>query len=683
MKRLFYSAVLLLVVWVAVWYFITPPAGYLRPIQAVPRNAIYVLETDQPMATWQAIVDNPTWRFLRGQPYFAQLTATAHQLNERIAQNPNLAKLVGSRTVLVSAHPYPRTGYEFLFTVDLGEASRFRFVEDLWTKISLPNYVISSSNYNGFIINGFSDKKTGETVHVAFVGNLLLASYQSLLVKAAIDQREQPTLADDPHWQQLTSEVGGGGLFKCYLQYAQLPALAQTYSPGPNEWVNMLQRDLSFSGLSFEPEDGGQLLVLQGYTHLQDSLDSYFKATLRAGRGRLGAQRVIPQGAAYYLSFAFADFPTFFNHAEQIYLKDPVAGAEYRNGVQSLERLLKINLKDHFVSWVGDEVALVQTQPQGQGRTDEMAAVLKVADLDKARENLAFIEEQVRKRTPGKFTGVDYQGYQIRYLAIKDFFRLLLGKLFAKLDKPYYTLIDNYVIFSNHPETLKRIIRDYQAGQTLAQDADFDAFLDNFNTSSSVFAYVQTPMLYNLLPGLVARETWSSVRQNRPYVVSFSQIGFQLGGNDDRFDTKMAVRFDSTRAAPPSVLVADAGQATEADLEPHQPKIQLKVEGGELPIVVDQQTPGEDPIDIEITDVKAKKQQGHYPDGSLKYDLETRDGFKHGLYHEYYPPGTIKMSGRYRNDQRDGVWRYYHANGKLRKTVRYRDGEAVSETEEE
>ena len=42
-----------------------------------------------------------------------------------------------------------------------------------------------------------------------------------------------------------------------------------------------------------------------------------------------------------------------------------------------------------------------------------------------------------------------------------------MGDFFGKIEKPYYTIIDDYVIFSNHPQTIKNIIDDYSNEATL------------------------------------------------------------------------------------------------------------------------------------------------------------------------------------------------------------------------
>lgn len=656
MRRFFTFLLLLVACLAALFYFAPFRSGQYRPLQAVPANAIYLVETDEPLQAWRAISGSGAWQYLRRQPYFAQLARNAEHLSQLLADNPQLFDLIGSQTVLASAHMVRLNDYDFLFVVDLGKMGQLSFLETILARLPLGNYTVSQAEYKSYRINQLFDKKTNETLHWAVVDNLLLCSYHRSLIDAAIDQKDQPHLANDPVFAQVSTRTSNSGLFKLYVQYPKVADFSRAYMPQPNDFVQMLARDLAFSGLSFEAEDDG-LLLLQGHTNLNDSLASYFKAALQAGRGNLSVQDVLPQRTAYYMSLAFNNFPTFYNNAEAIYQQDVAAWNDYQKNLKQIEKLLKINVKENFVSWIGEEVALVQSQPLGLARSDELAVVFKVADLDRAKQNLDFITEQVRRRTPAKFIEIDYKGYSIHYLTLNNFFKFLLGNVFARLEKPYFTIIDEFVVFSNHPQTLKGIIDDYEAGQTLGKSAAFRDFFDQFNPSSNIFMYAQTPVMHGALRGMVSPATWAEMQQNRAYITCFPQVGFQWNGNGDLLDTKIACQFDSTAASPPPPVVVQPAPTPDT--------LATSPEGDDAP------------LDIAIDDLTTEKQEQFYPNGTKKLEVSVRDGFRHGRYLEYHPNGRIKVRGNYRNDKQDGLWRYFDQNGNQTHKRKFRNGEEV------
>jgi hypothetical protein len=99
-------------------------------------------------------------------------------------------------------------------------------------------------------------------------------------------------------------------------------------------------------------------------------------------------------------------------------------------------------------------------------------------------------------------------------------------------------MIGDYVILSNHPQTVKSIIDDFKAGRTLKNYEEFNTFLGNFDNSSNVFIYANMPVLHTAMEGFVAPETWTSVSANKDYIICFPHIGFQLKEKDELFEAK-------------------------------------------------------------------------------------------------------------------------------------------------
>src|SRR6185295_2202113 len=138
------------------------------------------------------------------------------------------------------------------------------------------------------------------------------------------------------------------------------------------------------------------------------------------------------------------------------------------------------------------------------------------------------IEKMVRRKTPVKFKTVEYKGYSIRYLGVKNLFKVVLGKFFARYDKPYYTVISNFVVFSTHPQVLESMIDDYLEKRTLARAEDFRSFRNEFESESAAFIYFNTPVLFNTMKTLADGSTRASMERNKDFIVCFRQAGFQL-----------------------------------------------------------------------------------------------------------------------------------------------------------
>lgn len=642
-------------------YFLAPSDNF-RSIYLVPKDAVYIIQTNEPIKSWKKVSSSKIWQHMQQQPYFAELTSSANSLDSTIRNNEQLFDILGSRSITVSAHVYAPRKYDFLFIVDLEKASKLNFVQDYFTNLGGEGYLITSRAHRGNRIYELFDKEDKSTLYLTFIRNLLVCSYVNQLVEASINQQDEPVIGRDMHFIEMKQQVDEDGLFNIYLQYSGLDDLMRCYLAEEDEYINALSKSLYYTGLNVALDDD-DWFSMKGVTNINDSVSSYLKAMLLSGKGELNAQKVIPQRTAFYMSLAVDNFPAFYDNFKALLKEDnAVEYAEYEKNVQQIEKFLKISLQDNFIKWIGNEVAFVQSQPKGLGKENEFAVVIKSTDKEEAITNLNFIARQIRKKTPVKFKEIDYKGYPINFLSVKGMFKVILGNFFKKLDKPYYTIIDDYVVFSNHPQTIKNFIDDYVTERTLDKSEGFNNFLNEFNTASNIFIYVHPPILHDNLKGFVSAETWANVKKNKDYIVCYPHIGFQMNEKNSMFETQ----FINTFKAP--VFTEEVTPVAEQQSEASLPGDTLHEEE-----TVKEEEEESDEIYLEDLDVKKHKET--YADGSLKLEVDIRNGVKHGNYTEYYPDGKTKIKGKYRNDQKHGTFKYYDEEGKLKEKREYEEGE--------
>jgi hypothetical protein len=577
------------------------------------------------------------------QPYFNELTNSANSLDSLVRSNEQLFDMLGSRKVMVSSHIYAPRKYDHLFIVDLQKASRLDFLQQYLNKMGGDSYKITEREHNGITITEMFDKKSRETLYLSFIKNLLICSYTNSLVEASIDQMGQPQIGRDNNYIEIKKATNDDGLFNVYLHYSLLNDYMMCFLAEQNENVKSLSKALHYTALNVSIDDQ-EKIIMDGFTNINDSVSSYLKAMLLSGKGSLTAQEVIPDRTAYYMSLSVNEFSLFYDNLMSIMRETDPEFSNNEKDIKRIENFLKISLKDNFVNWIGEEVAFVQTQPKGLGKSNEFAVVLKAKDIELARENLDYIVKQVRKRSPVKFNEFDYKGYPINYMEVKGFFKLALGKFFKGLEKPYYTIIDEYVIFSNHPQTVKSIIDDFKAGRTLGKKEEFNTFMENFESSSNVFIYGHLPVLYPALKGFLSAETWASAERNKDYIICFPHIGFQMLEKDKMFRVKFISSYQDMEEVRQKLAETNMASVTDT------------MAAGR---------PEEDNDEMYLEDLDAKKFTDNYPDGTLHMEVYIKNGLRTGTYKEYYPGGKLKIKGHYENDMKERIFKYYDEEGKL------------------
>ncbi|HZY82128.1 MAG TPA: DUF3352 domain-containing protein [Cyclobacteriaceae bacterium] len=626
------------------WKFYSAKGIAGEALSLIPDDAVYAIITDDPIGAWKKISSTQTWSHLESNAYFASLTSSANSLDSLISDNSMLFDLIGSRSLIVSAHMVGTKDYDFLFLVDLQGASGIKFLNEYITTFTTGGYTVKKEKYFDNDIVILHDPSDNTNLYISIPGTFLVMSYtKKVLINALDAQLGGATLSKD---KLVSVGDGSNSIGKLYLNYYRLPDLVESYSDGENEYVNNLSSSLLTTNLDLEVTD--DLLTAKGYTYVNDSTQSYIRSLELSGKAPTEFFEIAPQRTGFALGLGFESFSKFFSEFNENVKKDVKEYQEYKDNIATVQNFLKIDLQKQVVDWIGEEVALLQMQSFGEGSDMEVAVVLKANNIEKAKKDLQYIEDQVRKRTPVKFKSIDHRGYAISYLGMKGVFKVLLGKFFARYDKPYYTIINDFVIFSNHPQTLESMVDDFLDRKTLNRSDDFKEFRRRFEDESAVFAYVSTPVLFNTMTKLADAETRKSMDDNEEYITCFRHVGFQLVPDKGRFVTHMIEKF-----VPPVPMVADVEIDTDAD--------PMK-----LPYIY-------------VDNLNAKSFTDYYEDSTVHFKVEIKNGFKDGSFTEYYQGGREKMTGKFRRDKRDGHWRLYNEGGDLVMRRTYENGEVKRE----
>lgn len=630
------------------------PDNFLRQIYLIPQDAMYIVETDDPFNNWKKFSRSKPWEYLKGQEKMKEISDNVHLLDSVLHENKTLLGLLGRRNLMISAHMTRRSDFDFLFVVDMQKAAKLESLKQQMENLfKTVDYRVTSRKYKEYKIMELFDPKERTTLYMAFIDNHMVCSFTGLLVEKAIREKENPAIGRDLYFLDIEQKMSGGSLCKIYINYRYFDQYMTLLSGTPDEDMTSLCRSMQFTGVKFNASDKD--LSLTGYTNPNDSTDSYLLALLQSGRNKVTAQKVLSNRTAFFLSMGFDDSGKFMDNVENVLKNTPESYAEFKKNWDRIESFLGIDIRENFLSWMEGEIVFAQNTPGSLGRQNEFVAVIKMNDKKQAIKNLDFIEERIRKRTPIKFKTIDYEEYSIHYLEMRGFFRLLFGKMFQKLNKPYYTIIDDYVVFSNSTATLLSMIEDYRNKQTLDRDGEFKDFFSRFNNKASVFAYTNTRKFFPLWKEFVSPATWRDLQDNSNFVLCFPQTGFQLTGEGNVFDTRLITTFEQP-AAEDEDTVLSSEEAIEAELDFSSREDTL----GNLERFY-------------VEKMSKNVYTEFYDDGAVKSKTEMKNGIRHGKHKAYHPNGKLKANGKFKNNQRVGTWRYYDENEKLIKKEKPED----------
>ncbi len=655
-KRIVIGAVLALLAYMAysVAHLYISPDRNVQQIYLIPGDAAFIIESSDPINDWAKFSGSETWKCLKQAKSFAEVNQNIDALDSIFQSNKILLSLVGKRDMLISLHKTRAMKWDFLMVVDLQKASKMETLkEQIENVFSVGGFRVTGRDYNGVNILEIRDPETRDIFYLSFINNHCAISYTSKLVEAAIDGRKEPKIGLENSFIDAEKLVAGKGLIRMYINYANLSDFMTIYLGGRNEYVDMLGNSMDFAGLFFNTDK--EKMEIKGYVFAKENVtDPYMTALLNSGKSKMKAHEILSGRTALYTNVGFDNPVEFIKQLEKALAeKDPVSFETYQSSRKKLESYFGISLDEHFLGWMSGEFAMTQSEPGLLGQDPELILAIRAKNIKDAHKQMDFIEKRIKNRTPVKIKTANYKDFEIKYVEMKGFFRLFFGSLFDKFEKPYYTYVDDYVVFSNKPASLLSFVEDYTQKNVLENSEGFKKAYSYFNNSSTVFVYTDMQKFCPQLRSMLNASTWAELQANKDVLYSFPYWSMQVVGGSQQTSLHYIMNYQ-----PYSPAVAAEPVDTDVDAEAGEETVSEEEEMNELQRFY-------------IEKFEGNVQREFYPEGALKSESEIKDGKRHGRYREYYEDGKLKVRGKYSKSQQKGTWKYYTEEGEVERKEKY------------
>ena len=621
-----------------------------NPLALIPNDAIVIVETSNPWVNWQEIRNSEPWQYIQTHPYLQELMEGMSDFDTLFQKNENLMELLNDRTVYFSMHLMSNLELGYLYAVDLKSLSRLALFKTQLKKWLEPDYLVTESSINDHEVIEIYERDSAERFFVAIIDRQLVVSYERKLLQEALDGYQDRDWYQAEDFEELHLALEEDQV-RFLIQFSQLEDFLNRYAAEDSGFTAQIGQNFTFSGLNFSI-DKDNTLQAEGSTLIAQNSKSYIEALHNSGSSERSAYHIAPIRTGLYLSYTFDDLQLFIDNLKNSSMVDEKEVNTYEENIEKLSNFLDFDLMQSLIQWVDTEVSIFQFESAFEVNKIEMVLGLRVKDKNRAAEELGRFERQIRRKTPIKFETISYYNHEIRYLALKGFFKVFFGKLFQDFEKPYYSLIDDVVVFADNPNALKTMIKAYVEETTLDYSQTFTKFNERFDEQIPIFTYVNTPVLYETLLSYADFEMRQSLIKNKNYLMSFPQIGVELKTKEVGFESQMKASY---------IHFEDLEEVEDFETY-HFEDIYDWPENEEDAFFVG---------DLHPSDMEAKQYELFYSNGAVRIKVQLKNGELNGDYVSYYPNGKKKIQGKFRKGKQQGLWRYYSAENKILERKRF------------
>ncbi|MFW6019688.1 MAG: DUF3352 domain-containing protein [Bacteroidales bacterium] len=676
------------------------------PYSVIPDDAIFVFHTDNISRGWQEATESDFWKSLQKTEKFKEINKTAVALDTIISNNKTVARFLKDRPFTVSAHMISSHDYQSLITVDLRKVSKISMVKNFALPVlKAYGYDYSKMQYSNKELIQIIDKDKASSFYLSFIDNLMIISFNEQIIKHALDQEEKNTLLNNPKFNEVRNQTSQWSLFRFFYNYDKLEDFIRVYqNPAQYKTITGGLQNANFSGFDMTVSD--HKILLKGQTSLKHKASDLMEELEQINPARPGAFQIIPQNTALYLSFAFQDFNNFQSVLKTQYqLQDSAAFSNYEKRIDQINKLLKIDIEENLSSWIGNEIALLKLQPDQKTKIKNAVLCLHADDIDRAQNKLSELNSQVKKNLPAGFISKNYHGYPVYYLNINGLFRFLFSDMLSRIDKPYYTFIDDYVVFSNNIADIYQMIDSYIAEATLSFNEEFMDFSSSLDKKAPLSVYLQTPEAMKFLYAHANTKTRAQLDENKEAIATFSRAGIQFIPGSGNINTNIAIHHD-----PYGLFKMNLRKMENISTELYSMTLKTKDFNLDIP---ENQSKNSTFLNLHYKESEVVKASGkikrgipdgdwrfYYPNGNIEavvhYDKGQLDGVGYfyynsneqnlrcevyfskgeidGQYKEYYKNGNLKAKLNFKNNQRHGDAEFYYPNGEMKIEAKFKKG---------
>lgn len=513
------SVIILLLIAAGFFYYQFFKASKVSLVSMIPADVTLVVRADAAGGDLRRLAQSS---FLSGHDS-VELVHTWYRclvhLDSSTRKNPILKGAFESSMLILSGHVTGPGALGIIYYLDLNPSG---YDAGIVMKSLLPEFVpVSERTYKGIHIFEWINR-AGEAVHWMEIQGVLTASTTAFLLEDVIRQQSRPA-SENPSAVLQKFIHSGQRRFEVALRYSGFSRFikAQLNEREATNW-NSVERlgEWSLMSLHVQPNR----LLFQGESLPGDSLKAFLNVFKDMKPGKRRVLEILPLKTAALINWKFDDPSLFLDRLTALRMRAKEINSSPGEAAG-------------FASWMGDEVALLLTQPVARLSDNNYIAFVAFKDSIRCLSALRKIagEEAELKES--------YSGYFIRHMNRRGVLASVFGPLFNKVNRFYYIQVNGFLVVANQASTLRAYINDIKAGSLVQSDTRFKSMEATIHQEGNLLFFADIPQSEKIFSNSATPAWVKWLAGNYDYIQNWNGVAFSVSNNKGRFDTRGSIGY--------------------------------------------------------------------------------------------------------------------------------------------
>ncbi|MEE4312429.1 MAG: DUF3352 domain-containing protein [candidate division KSB1 bacterium] len=552
-KKIILTALVVIILLIAI-YVISLILRQQRLSEVIPYDTEFIITIDDPIQFWNDFEDSQLWERFRDSKMASQTRLMFDEIRKNIGseRNRKLMRMLFNRDVSILISEQDGE-YHYALLANIGLKSKLIQFANSTKGLILPqskDIKYEQIEHNGREIELIRLLENRQEIAYTFINNIVIISDRLELVKRCTMTSDKMLISIDDNraHNRIQSRLDKNDKLRIYVNSPVVfKRLLRSFVAPVNPFVQDLLSGSEFMGISASFK--GEGLLLTGLSAMKE--DNELMQLLSGSIQQSAIFDKIPPSAWGMITLTFDSFDKIWAFTTDQLKNDRSTWNEFEKSRQDLKNDLGIDIEKDLLSWVGKEFGAMGMPPSYYG--DQGKTVLWIAANDKsnALESLDRIKKAIEIRLPLLFKEKKYKEFEISYLDLPLFLKIFFNPIFQRITKPYWTMIDDYVLFSDDINSLKSLIDAYRTKQNITKTADFEELKKQLPEENSLFTYLEMSAALSSIRTYLDRNAVQTLNQWKPYLLKFKSMGLSL--NEEKSDIQTMVYLHLKQAEPAKI----------------------------------------------------------------------------------------------------------------------------------
>lgn len=451
-------------------------------------------------------------------------------LYQYLLSKPAISALADKQNIYISLYPGEDHNINFLYCTQLNAGSG---------PVQLMNALKSAG------ISASPDQSLSKLVladstvfYFALKDNLLLLSSTVSLVR-----KELPAVPGKDgkftEYIESMSRLSKTSLAEIYIDYSKLPKLLKAAMPGNlNGELSVLNHQNAFASLVYNYS--AKKILFNGNTKINDPA-SYYQLFVGSPAQKVTINTILPQNTANYTIYTVADYKNWRKSLNTWFSSKKESG-KINKIINHINAEYHLDPEQTFPKYFKNQFLTFQLS------TAEKIGALELTNGDKLKQLLLDLSSNYSD--------------DIKAFYEPDLLYSYFGEPFKKFRKPYYTIIDNYMVFANNASTVQSFLNSYKGNQLLINNTDYINSVGQLPNTSGITFFINFKNSSDLLLKNVYLPYYRHITGEKG-LKDYSSFIYQLSAEQGKFQTNIllskkeeALKPDSSAIDPDSLTIA-------------------------------------------------------------------------------------------------------------------------------